>query len=304
MFDKAIGTVPRAKIMVFGDTGSGKTVFGLQWGRLGGNLAVIDTEASTHRYDKEFGFHREEPKNIHEFLECIDWLTTEKHEFTTLMIDAVTIVWDWVLQHWEERFLATRGPKGGKPAGKGHRGDHYELQPADWRIVKAYWRRIFQRLRRMDLNVIVTARAKPLYAEGEMMRKIGETFDSEKGTGYEMDTVLHLEKKLSQYFAKVKKHRSFDNPMPGEIDITDGIGFFREYFGDAVTRTAVPVVYVKDATLEEIFSNLAFLGMEEQKARRNVFKKYGVSAWSDLDEETAQELLTNLAAKAAKKEPW
>ena len=44
----------------------------------------------------------------------------------------------------------------------------------------------------LDMNVIVTARAKPEYdsSGGEMMKVVGETFDGEKTLAYWFDTVI------------------------------------------------------------------------------------------------------------------
>ena len=303
-FQKADTSVSRAKIMIYGESGVGKTTFGLNWGEMGGKMAVIDLEDSTTRYDKEFDFDRWSPTPtcMQDVMDAIDWLITKEHEYTTLMIDPVGIIWDFAQSHWEQRFLQTR-----KPTSPGHNGDHYEIQPADWRIVKSFYRRFFHKLREMDLNVICTARAKPKYADGagaKMMQKVGSTFDSEKGTNYEMDTVLHLKKLATgQRMIDVEKHRSFRKPMPETIDITQGLGIFLEHFGDAITRKAEPIEYANEETVQGIKTQLGVLGVIGDKERQYL-KKLGVSSWQDMTQSRASEILAKLTVEADKQVPF
>lgn len=304
-FKKAEGSVGRAKIMIFGESGVGKTTFGMRWSELGGKMAVIDLEDGTHRYDQEFEFDRWDPTPtcMQDVMDAIDWLITQEHEYTTLMIDPVGMVWDFAQAHWEKRFLQTR--KSGKSPG--HHGDHYEIQPADWRIVKAFYRRFFHKLREMDLNVICTARAKPKYAEGagaKMMQREGTTFDSEKGTNYEMDTVLHMRKLATgQRIVDVEKHRSFRNPMPDRIDITEGLGIFLDHFGDAIKRKAEPIEYATEETIREIKLQLGILDVIGDKERQYL-RKLGVASWQDMPQKRASDILAKLTKKADAKVPF
>jgi len=290
--------------MVFGESGVGKTTFGLRWGELGGRMAVIDLEDSTLRYDKEFDFDRwtPTPTCMQDIMDAIDWLVTQKHEYTTLMIDPVGFVWDFCQAHWEKRFLQTR-----KRDSPGHHGDHYEIQPADWRIVKSFYRRFFHKLREMDLNVICTARVKPKYAEGagaKMMQKEGITFDSEKGTNYEMDTVLHMKKLVTgQRIVSVEKDRSFRNPLPESIDITDGIGIFVDHFGEAIKRKAEPIKYADEETIKNIQLQLAILEIIGDKERKYL-RKLGVASWQDMPQNRASDILAKLTEKADEKVPF
>jgi len=299
MFKKAEGETPRAKLFVYGGAGSGKTVFGMRWSELGGKLAVMDNEGGTHRYDREFEFHRFEPKNMSDVKEAIRWLGSESHDFTTLMIDPVTIMWDWHQQQWEEEFLRSRNP-----ANAGHYGGRYEFQPGDWRLVKQDWKRIFYLLRQLDMNVIATARAKAEYATGgEMMQRIGDTFDAEKGTNYEMDTALHFKKLANdERVAQVIKHRSYRKKMPNQFSI-ETMDVIVDHFGDAISRKAVPIEYITEESKEEMTRLLDFLGIEIEK-RRKALKQYSVTRAEDLTQKQADEILIKLRKKSAKVTPF
>lgn len=305
MFQLASQSIPRAKIFMYGESGSGKTTFALNWAKVGGKIAVIDLEDSTKRYDHEFEFHRwtPTPTTIQEIIQAIDFLSTTEHDFTTLLIDPVTLMYDMVMAYWEEKFLETR-----KKDAVGHHGDHYEIQPKDWQLIKKFWRRIFYKLRTMDMNVICTARSKTLYAEntGQMMKAIGKTFDSEKGTDYEMDTCLNMVRirETNQYMIITDKHRSFTNPMPNSIDNTGcNMQFFVKYFGDAMTRKAIPVKYITQDMKHKIEFLLDTLNVKEEK-RRAALSKWGVSTIDDLTENSANEIIKSLEKKLEAVSPF
>ena len=59
------------------------------------------------------------------------------------------------------------------------------------------------------MHVVVTARAKPQYADTGFMRQIGVTFDAEKSLPYLFDIVLHQYRdENGRFLARVVKDRT------------------------------------------------------------------------------------------------
>jgi len=303
-FELASKSIPRAKIFIYGESGTGKTSFPLKWSELGGKLAYIDLEGGTNRYDNEFKFYRWNPipTSIEEILSILDFLGTKDHDFTTIVIDPLTIVYDLTLLYWDKIFLRTREKK------KGHHGDFYEVQPLDYKLINRFWSRIFLRLRNMDLNVICTARSKTLYDTSSevMMKSIGKTFDSQKSTDYEFDTVFSSTriKETDQYILYTDKHRSFYNKMPVSIDWTGAnMDFFKKYYGESITRKAIPIQYITQEIKQKIELLLNTLGVTEEK-KYAALNQWGVSQIDDLLLDSANEIVLKLENKLAKVTPF
>lgn len=175
----------RVKIFVWGDSGVGKTVLSLQFP----SPAVVDLDNGTDPYKDKFGFSVKKTSNVDEVRRLVEWLGTNQHPYSTLVIDPITILWESMLQKWSDIFLQ-RNTKS-----KGYKHEFYDMQPKDWKAPKADLKKLIRMLLALDMNIVVTARSKPKYrSSGEDFMAIdGETFDGDKSLPYMFDTVLHLE---------------------------------------------------------------------------------------------------------------
>ena len=209
-FRKATTRPKRLKLFLWGDSGAGKTTLALQFPR----PAVIDLEGGTDLYGDSFDFEVLQVTTADEVMAAINTLLTSRHEYQTLVIDPITIYWEALQRKWSGIYLQRN--KGAK----GHKFEFYDFQPRDWMTIKAELRELLAKLVRLDLNVVVTARQKPQYADGGFMRVIGDTFDCEKTTPYVFDTVIRMHRdEKGRFLGLCQKDRS--NRMPrGEFEIS------------------------------------------------------------------------------------
>lgn len=182
-FVKASQIMKRVKAFVWGGSGVGKTTTALRFP----GVALLDLERGSDHYGKDFSFHRlPHPETVEEIYAAVDWLNEHDHEFRTLVIDPMTIYWEMLQAKWAERL----GLKAQKKTGQAV--DEYEFQARDWSLIKGELKGFCRALMNLDMNVVVTAREKTLYADGEFMKKIGVTFDAEKNTPYLFDVEAHF----------------------------------------------------------------------------------------------------------------
>ena len=262
---------PRFKIFIFGDTGTFKTRSILEAfadrkpTNAPARLAIIDTENGTEHYQREFRFLR---KVTTDKANIVEGVLDPPKGVETVAVDSFTDFCDLVRESWKDRYLAK------EKRSSGNKGDYYTLQPRDYDNIGEEIRQMIRALiDRTDLNVIVTAKPKDKYAEGELMKKIGETFDAHKRTPFFFDVVIHLTKGENGVVAETKRDRSFKFPE-GRWEFTP------EIFAEIVKPELVKVApstptyswgeprgagYATDAQLKRIKANCDALGINARK---------------------------------------
>ena len=273
--------------MMYGDCGSGKTTTALQFPR----PVVIDLEGGTDHYGSAFQFDVQKATEADEIVAAVDWLLVNPHPYRTLVIDPITLFWDSLQRKWSQIFLKRN--KGSK----GHRFEYYDLQPRDWQTVKAEFKEFVRKLIQLDMNVIVTARQKPLYSDGAFMKVIGDTFDGEKSLPYLFDTIIRLSRDdQGRFLGHCLKDRSNSLPV-GEFEISYPI--LEGYFGrETLDREAVPL---KLATEEQVTAIRHFIdasGIEQQAVQRRL-AAYGADSVESLTEENAARIIQKFQQAAA-----
>lgn len=198
-FQKATLLTKRVKLLVYGDSGSGKTTLSLQFPR----PALIDLEGGADLYGDKFEFDVFRCTTADEVMHAVTWLATHRHPYRTVIVDPISVYWDHLQKKWSDIFLLRN--KGAK----GYRYEYFDMGPREWQSVKAENKDLLRRLSALDVNLIVTARQKPLYADGAFMRVAGETFDGEKNLGYAFDSVVQLYRDpKGRFLARVQKDRT------------------------------------------------------------------------------------------------
>lgn len=216
----------KAKVLLWGGPGAGKTLTALNFPK----PVIIDMERGSDLYagSHEFKvFHTVHPDKVSD---GISWLRTQKHDRETVILDSMTEFWTALQYQWVQRFQKYNH-------GKGNKTEYYDLQAKDWSHIKADIKEFLRSLIDLDMNVIVTARAKDLYdnKNDNFLNKIGETFDSEKSLPYLFDTVVKVSTQNGRHWCEVVKDRTCTLPAKFDLNyLTFAMAFELDGWDDLV----------------------------------------------------------------------
>lgn len=203
------------KLMIWGESGSGKSRFALS----APNPLVVDLEGSTRLYASEFDFWKAEIDKNNQ-LACNpatlvknvinEIFNGEYPDRKTLIIDPVTDLLDCI-----ENICATQYEKN-----IGKKIDTLNaVQKTKWYAFRRETTRtILNQLKDVPMNLILIARAKNIWdtVDGKM-QPVGLTYDALDIVEYLMDIVIQLEKGTDGSKAIVKKSRIGN--LPKVLDV-------------------------------------------------------------------------------------
>ena len=286
-FHRARSLEKRLKLLLWGDSGVGKTTLALQFPK----PVVIDLEGGADLYGEAFDFDVLRASTPDEVMDAVEWLLTHPHGYRTLVIDPITVYWDALQKKWSDIFLKRN--KGTK----GHKFEFYDLQPRDWMTVKAEFKDLVRKLIALDMNVIVTARQKVQYADGAFMRAIGETFDGEKSLPYLFDTIVRLYRDdKGRFLGECLKDRANKLPL-GEFEVS--YARFEALFGKkALARKARPTPMASDEQHRQIREHIARFGLSPSQVAM-ALSAYGAEGLDDLTEDSARVILAKFESALA-----
>jgi len=176
----------RLKAFFYGAAGVGKTTAAISFPK----VYLIDTErgAENAQYSElisKGGGVVFQTSDFDEMVKEIRALLSEKHDFKTLVIDPLTIVYNDLL----DQSALKVGTEFGRHYGEANKK----------------MKTLLNLLLRLDMNVIITSHAKNEYSEG--MKVIGQTFDCYKKLDYLFDLVFEVVKRGNEIKALVRKSR-------------------------------------------------------------------------------------------------
>jgi hypothetical protein len=184
----------RLKALFYGGAGVGKTTAAIQFPR----PYLIDTErgATNDSYVEKLqkaGGAYFFTADFDDMLQEVTALLCEDHEYRTVIIDPLTVVYNDLLDK-SAKALATAEDPSGTSFGR-----HKAL--ADRKV-----KHLLNLLTRLDMNVIITAHAKVMWGDG--MKNLGNTFDCYAKLDYLFDLAFEVQNRgKANRVAVVKKTR-------------------------------------------------------------------------------------------------
>lgn len=227
----------RLKALFFGAAGVGKTTSAIQFPR----PYLIDTErgAENDEYvkllDKAGGAHFF-TADFDDVVTEVTSLLTEQHEFRTVIIDPLTVVYNDILDK-SAKSLATREDPTGTAFSR-HKG------PADRKL-----KHLLNLLLRLDLNVIITSHAKAEWKNGQPTGT--DTYDCYNKLDYLFDLVFRIQKRGTERVGIVTKTRVATFPEGETFPFTyDEIA--TRYGRDILERKATAEKLASDEQVTEL----------------------------------------------------
>lgn len=212
---KAILDDINLKIMVWGESGSGKSRFALS----APSPLVVDLEGSTRLYASELDFWRAEIDKNNELANNSATLTKniineilrgEYPDRKTLIIDPITDLLDCIEDICAREYEKSIGKKV---------ESLNAIQKTKWYSYRRETaRKLLNQLKDVPMNLILVARAKNVWdTKDGKMQPVGQTYDALEIVEYLMDIVIQLEKNGEETRAIVKKSRLGNLPKILEV---------------------------------------------------------------------------------------
>jgi len=272
----------RLKALFFGLPGVGKTTAAIQFPR----PYLIDTErgAENDQYVQKLNaaggayFFTTDPD---ELITELRSLLSEKHEYRTVIIDPLTVIYNDLLDKAADEV--------GTDFGK-HKG------PADRKI-----KHILSLLLRLDMNVIITSHAKPKWARAKDSKgkdtvvEDGTTFDCYGRLDYVFDLVFEIQKRGKERVGVVRKTRVETFPE-GEVFPFGYDELANRYGRDILERESLAVALATPEQVAELTAMLAdpLNGAELEK---KWLEAAGAETLAELTQEQAGKALAFLTGR-------
>lgn len=277
----------RVKMMVFSAPALGKTTAAINWPK----AVIIDMEHGTDNYSDtiikqgSIVLHTTNPDEVRDEIKT---LLTEKHDYRTIVIDPVTILYQAIQEKWTRIFS--------KYADTEKATELQDFGFRYWAKVKSDYKSIMRLLLACDMNVILTAHQKDLYGEG--MKKVGFGSDSMKGDEHIFDYVFQLVMDAKgRRTAITKKERAEvgKNKFPTEFEWS--YPNFQIYYGkDDLEREATPIPLANPEQVAEVKRLLSIVKVDDNW-ETDCLTKADVDGWEELTSEKIQKALTFLQNK-------
>jgi hypothetical protein len=248
----------RAKILISGEPGSGKTYFSLGFP----GVYFIDTEygAEREQYQRRLietgGMYLGREHGVNTFEEVIKEvkaLTTEKHTYKTVVIDSLSHIYNLEAAKAEE--------KGGSEFGR------------DKKMANIPSRQLLRWIDLMEMNVVLVAHTKKDWSNKEAVTTIYDAYDK---TGYALDLWLEFTPKS----IIVRKSR-IETLQAGTVLKRDYAAFAELYGNATINQPATPVVMATTDQLARVQTLIEALNIKSEMIESN-FKKMDVERWDDM----------------------
>ncbi len=264
----------RLKCLFYGASGVGKTIAACQFPK----PYIIDTEGSTNKpqYVKlieESGGAVLMTNDFDELIEQVKDLLTTEHEFKTLVIDSLTLLYNDLLEKAEKKV----GSEFGRHYGEANKR----------------MKQLLNLLFRLDMNVIITSHSKNEY--GANLSVLGQTFDCYKKLDYLFDLVFEIQKRGNERVGLVKKTR-----IEGFPDM-DCFKFSYDEIAERYGREILErdAVAQEIATIDQVRELLRLIDLI--KVPSEIYQKWldkgSSERWEEMPREAIQKCIDHLTSK-------
>ena len=270
------------KVCLVGDSGAGKTHTCLA---MPGKKLIIDGENGLRPFSDRFDFDRVNTENPYKVYAILQDILKDPKGYTMLAIDPISTIWHEMVDSTESYELHRKAAK------ERRKVDQLEdvLTYASWRKIKQLNRKIISAIRRLDMPVIVTARAKALGSNPHPTEFQGMAPESEKNLLYEFDIVIWMRRwstgERSFFVWKDRYKRlpeEFKEPVHKVL-----LDTFPNQWGrsDVLAR---PVA--TEGQIEEFDSLVSAAGWSDKQVAMAI-SKHGVDRFEELAPEKAESIL-------------
>jgi hypothetical protein len=220
------------KILLFGDSGTGKTHFALQASP--GKTLIFDAEGGTDLFEGRKGFNFDywtdddglKTSSVRELNKAIDFLETDegRKTYDTFIIDPISDIYDNLqaqrIEYKEER-AREKAEKFGREYVEKNEAELDSFNMKDWGDIKRIYKNFMLRLKNLPQNIILIAREKEISEtkpNGDVVKTGEYTYEAEKNTKYAVDFAVRLifDEKKQKRTAVITKTRS-DGIEKGEV---------------------------------------------------------------------------------------
>jgi KaiC/GvpD/RAD55 family RecA-like ATPase len=264
----------RLKALFYGNAGVGKTMAAIQFPK----PYIIDTEGSTNKPQyvamiEKTGGAVLMTVDFDEMINEVRELLTTQHEYKTLVIDSLTLLYNDLLDKAERKV--------GTDFGR-HYGE------ANKRM-----KQLLNLLFRLDMNVIITAHSKNEY--GQNLAIMGQTFDCYKKLDYLFDLVFEIQKRGQQRVGVVRKSR-IETFLDADSFPFSYAEMAKRYGVDVLERDAVAQELATPEQIKEMLRLIELFKIPEETYQKWL-DKAGSETWSDMQREHIQKCIDHLQQK-------
>lgn len=183
MFEEAKPVSKKLKVLLFGDSGSGKTMAALSFPK----AAVIDAENGTDLYAGRPGippFSVLRVQTMAELDKAIEFIKKDGGKtFETLVVDPITVFYDVLLEAKKRSISRSKGT----PL------DDVDLGYKERASINTRMKGLYARLTGLPVHVVIIAREADMYEnQGSQLIRTGKKPDADKSIKYMFDFVVQM----------------------------------------------------------------------------------------------------------------
>ncbi len=268
----------RLKALFYGAAGVGKTTAAINFP----HPYLIDTEkgATNDQYVnilKKAGGVIYQTSDFDELMTEVKSLLTESHEYKTLIIDPLTVLYNDLL----DKAAYKHGTDFGRHYGEANK----------------QMKHLLNLLLRLDMNVIITSHAKNEYGQG--MTVLGQTFDCYKKLDYLFDLVFEIQKRGKERTGIVKKSRI--EAFPDTETFPFSYDEIAERYGrEVLERDAVAEKLASPQQVQHL-KHLVDLYKEPPEIIQKWLDKANAATFEEMNEDVVKKLITHMENKSKPK---